>query len=557
MKRLFLGSHREEYILPVIELPDGDTISYIGLSKKYVVEGKLDWTCIITGDIPDEWKGAYDVLYVDSVESLITADIFNISKVTTIFRRMMKEDALVLFKHEKDVSEMKSYIDAYYDRCTKTHIQGWIAYSPKNLFRSERPHRFLDANGVKYTRGMAPEVASVRESLESPSFVMKDVAHTPSSSSYCPRVFEHSNGFKSRSSTIGHITLDILKTEIEKDDFIQRYAQNLRELYTHKRNEYILKYNDLLKEYTITRRNVEKLLKLNTPRKTIKELYPFYDEYTSYILQLDDMISSIEKYEVDAINIQKNLREIFVVMSEVQGREDVKDHLVRLIYAFSRNWKYVTNSFLNFAIMGPSGVGKTTFGKVIGKVLNLSGILFTNRSHIVTRSDMIGKYVGHTSPLVRRLLFSALEGVLIIDEAYSLAFGKEYNTEAVSEIVNFLDKYIGLSSVIVLGYEDKMQDFFDMNEGMRRRFPVKMVLGDYTRSQLTNILISNMSAKGVYVSEEVGQLLYEYVCSEDFPNQAGDILNLSSRIVSGIYTSYGVEWGNDPVTDLEILYSVL
>jgi len=95
------------------------------------------------------------------------------------------------------------------------------------------------------------------------------------------------------------------------------------------------------------------------------------------------------------------------------------------------------------------------------------------------------------------VLMKGLEGVVFIDEAYQIArAGKQsHGDEALGEIVNFLDKYIGLSVVIVAGYKDEMmKNFLGANEGLARRFPLRLDLSNYTPADLFNIFWKTVHA---------------------------------------------------------------
>jgi hypothetical protein len=146
-----------------------------------------------------------------------------------------------------------------------------------------------------------------------------------------------------------------------------------------------------------------------------------------------------------------------------------------------------------------------------------------------------------------------LEGVLFIDEAYQLTpkdAGRDFGPEAMTEIVNFLDKYIGMSVVMVAGYKDRMmEEFFPSNEGLSRRFPYMLELSDYSNKELANILIRNInSRRDQKLDSKTCNYLYSLLCDlreeyEDvFNNQAGDMLNLGSAIVKAINSSFRKRW---------------
>lgn len=196
----------------------------------------------------------------------------------------------------------------------------------------------------------------------------------------------------------------------------------------------------------------------------------------------------------------------------------------------------------------------THIAKVISYVYNTVGILSTGDVKIVSRYDLVGSYVGQTSPKTQSLLFQTLEGVLFIDEAYQLAPEKtdnDYGGEAITEIVNFTDKYMGMSIVIVAGYKDLMlQRFFKSNEGLLRRFPIVVTLDDYTPEELCDILLSMLHKKRVFIPHSLKNYIYTLIHNtllvhpQLFSNQGGDMLNLASFIEKSILSSYKVKWIN-------------
>ncbi|HMP28328.1 MAG TPA: AAA family ATPase [Saprospiraceae bacterium] len=246
----------------------------------------------------------------------------------------------------------------------------------------------------------------------------------------------------------------------------------------------------------------------------------------------------------------------------VTGRDTIKNNLAAQIYSFSRGYKTFVNSFNNIAIYGPSGSGKTYIAQIISFVFSKIGVLAKNNIKIATKADLTGQYVGHTAPRTRASLIETLEGILFIDEAYQLTDvsigSKDYGGEAIAEMINFIDKYIGLSIVIVAGYEDKMrQTFMTFNEGLPRRFPYIYTLESYTNAELTDILINNLISKlpdDICIDEDTSNYIYSLISTlrTEMPlslrNQAGDMLNLSAALNKTIISSYQLEWDND---DLE------
>ena len=236
-----------------------------------------------------------------------------------------------------------------------------------------------------------------------------------------------------------------------------------------------------------------------------------------------------------------------------EARESIRRQLYTQIVTFARAPKIYLKQMLNYAVMGGAGTGKTKLAGVLGNFFNNLGMINTNKVVVVTRGDLVGQNVGETAPKTRGYLASTLEGLLFIDEAYQLAgtgISNDFGPEAVAEMVNYIDKHVGLSIVIVAGYEDKMNaNFFASNEGLNRRFPNKMILDDYTSKDLSTILhgnIQSLFAGPVLTENQIKYIdMLVKIINESEPNkhikdrkyfinQAGDMLNLSNIIVQDL-----------------------
>jgi hypothetical protein len=213
-------------------------------------------------------------------------------------------------------------------------------------------------------------------------------------------------------------------------------------------------------------------------------------------------------------------------------------------------------------IMGGAGVGKTTVAKVLAYVYSVCGVMATSNVIIATRADLIGQYIGETSVKTRSQLILTLEGILFIDEAYQIYVpesGKDFGSEAITEIVNFLDKYIGLSRVFAAGYENPIRtNFLGANEGMPRRFPFQLVLENYSLDDLYKILFKTLNSKfpGQFTQDDA-DLIYTLLGKLDqkqiFTNQAGDIVNLASFITIQINGGKNAWGSSDQINRLKIV----
>lgn len=200
-------------------------------------------------------------------------------------------------------------------------------------------------------------------------------------------------------------------------------------------------------------------------------------------------------------SFQRLFKELKDLWINYVGRDDVLNQIAGIVNSFANNWKSTRKLFLNFLVLGPAGSGKTTIANYIAKILKYSGILATSTLRVTGRTDFIGQYLGTSAPKTTTLINSSLEGVLFIDEAYSLATRDstdqnkmrfdQYSEEATTAMVGLLDKYRGQISVIAAGYENQMvNDFLKINEGMARRFPLRIDLKPLSAFNLTQIFVN-------------------------------------------------------------------
>ena len=123
------------------------------------------------------------------------------------------------------------------------------------------------------------------------------------------------------------------------------------------------------------------------------------------------------------------------------------------------------------------------------------------RGHLieVDRSGLVGGYVGQTALKTKQVVESAIDGILFIDEAYSLTRSKsddDYGMECVATLLKAMEDHRDALIVIVAGYDDLMQSFLDSNPGLRSRFTREISFPDYSSDELCSIFRHIVKSNG-------------------------------------------------------------
>ncbi|QKD05269.1 CbbX protein [Mesorhizobium loti] len=169
---------------------------------------------------------------------------------------------------------------------------------------------------------------------------------------------------------------------------------------------------------------------------------------------------------------------------------------------------------LHMNFTGNPGTGKTTVALRMAEILHRLGYVREGHLVSVTRDDLVGQYVGHTAPKTREVIKRAMGGVLFIDEAYYLykpENERDYGQEAIEILLQYMENNRDDLVVILAGYKNKMDKFFDSNPGMRSRIAHHLDFPDYNPSELKSIAEIMLADQNYRLSEDAAVALEEYI----------------------------------------------
>ena len=191
---------------------------------------------------------------------------------------------------------------------------------------------------------------------------------------------------------------------------------------------------------------------------------------------------------------------------------------------------------LHMSFTGNPGTGKTTVALRIAGILHRLG--FVRRGHVVsvTRDDLVGQYIGHTAPKTKEILKKAMGGVLFIDEAYYLyrpENERDYGQEAIEILLQIMESQREDLVVILAGYAERMEKFFQSNPGFRSRIAHHIDFPDYSEDELLAIAELMLEGQKYRFSPDARDAFVRYIAArkaQPLFSNARSIRNALDRI---------------------------
>ena len=268
----------------------------------------------------------------------------------------------------------------------------------------------------------------------------------------------------------------------------------------------------------------------------INTCFGFEKEIAPLILtKLNEQIKELK------LRREKELEAALFELNALEGLENLKGKISDFV-KLARYYKETgENSKLamNLVFSGNPGTGKTTVARLIGKIFKLSGVMESGHLIECGRQDLVAEFIGQTAPKTESVLFSALGGVLFIDEAYSLSiYGKsnDFGREAINTILKFMEDYRGSICIIVAGYPKLMNEFIESNPGLKSRFTHYFEFDDYNEENLLNIAKKTFENEKMILDANTEKLLSDHLqkivlLKDNSFGNARDVRSITDEII--------------------------
>lgn len=167
---------------------------------------------------------------------------------------------------------------------------------------------------------------------------------------------------------------------------------------------------------------------------------------------------------------------------------------------------------LHCVFTGNPGTGKTTVARIVAAIYKELGVLKSGHLVETDRAGLVAEYVGQTAVKTNKIIDEALDGVLFIDEAYSLLGGEnDFGAEAIATLLKRMEDDRDRLVVILAGYTNEIKDFIDSNPGLQSRFNRYIQFDDYTGNDLVEIFKLSLRKSQYKIKRDALNALQSYI----------------------------------------------
>ena len=221
-------------------------------------------------------------------------------------------------------------------------------------------------------------------------------------------------------------------------------------------------------------------------------------EYNS--TQIQDVLDKLDRDLIGLKPVKTRIREIAALL---------------LVERLRKKMELTTETpTLHMNFTGNPGTGKTTVAMRMAEILHKLEYMCEGHLVSVTRDDLVGQYIGHTAPKTKEVIKKAMGGVLFIDEAYYLykpENERDYGQESIEILLQVMENNRDDLVVILAGYKDKMDRFFQSNPGMRSRIAHHLDFPDYTSEELLAIAKLLLAQQNYRFSSDAEKAFSRYI----------------------------------------------
>lgn len=219
------------------------------------------------------------------------------------------------------------------------------------------------------------------------------------------------------------------------------------------------------------------------------------------------------------MTVEKN-RSALDELNAMIGLEPVKKQILELRAKIEfdqkrkAQGKAATSQSMHMVFTGNAGTGKTTVARIVAQIFHELGVLKNPTVHEVARGDLVAQYIGQTEEKTREAIEQAMDGVLFIDEAYSLTESdskRDFGREAVETILKEMEDNRDRLVVVAAGYKKEMQTFLNSNAGLKSRFKNVIDFPDYTPDEMFQIFEKIASGEDLKLAQDAKPALKKYL----------------------------------------------